>query len=227
MSDALILQQPPQGQALQLFLMFHGAGGAPQDMAPLGQRLAQAFSQSAVVSVPAPLEGDGGRGRQWFSRQGVDDANRPARVAQALPLFTAEVRRWQERLGVPPAATALVGFSQGAILALEASVQEPPLAARIIALAGRFATLPERLSDARTLHLIHGKEDEVVPYRHTVEAAEHLIAQGADVTADVLPHTGHALTDAMADLVLSRLQSYIPQARWKEALAAAAAEKSG
>lgn len=220
MNDVLVIRQPAGAQ--QLFLLFHGVGGQPRDMQALGERLAQAFAQAAVVCVPGAQPSDLGRGRQWFSVRGIDDGNRPARVADALPGFVAEVQRWQARTGVPPAATALVGFSQGAILALEAAKQAELLAARVIAIAGRYASLPERLNEHCTVHLVHGKHDEVMPYGLTVAAAEHLVAAGADVTADVLPFVRHEIHPEVMDTVLDRLQRYIPQARWREALAAQA-----
>ncbi len=221
MTDALFIQRPA-GAAQQLFLLFHGVGGMPEDMQALGERLTQAFPKAAIVGVAAAFDCDLGRGRQWFSVQGIDDANRGARVAQALPLFLAEVQRWQTELAVPAAATALIGFSQGAILALEASKQTELVAARVIGIAGRFITLPAQLHPHCTVHLIHGKSDAVMPYGLTVQAAEHLVAIGADVTADVLPFVRHEVAQEVMDLVLERLQGHIPQARWREALAAEA-----
>jgi phospholipase/carboxylesterase len=206
-------------------LLFHGVGGLPQDLRGLGEQLAQAFPQAAIVGVPGAFAGDMGQGRQWFSVQGIDEANRPARVAEALPLFLDEVRRWQMRTGVGPAATALVGFSQGAIMALEASKQAELLAARVVAVAGRYAVLPAQLHVHCTVHLIHGKHDEVMPYGLTVMAAKHLVAIGADVTADVLPFVRHEIPPEVCDLVLERLQGHIPQARWREAMAAAQGQR--
>lgn len=221
MSDALFIQQP-EGPAQQLFLLFHGVGGVPQDLQPLGQRLAQAFPRAAIVSVPGASESNLGRGRQWFSVRGVTEDNRPERVAGAMPGFVAEVRRWQAQTGVSVAATALIGFSQGAIMALEASKQPELLAGRVVGLSGRFATLPVQLNEQCTVHLVHGKHDEVMPYGLAVAAAEHLVAIGADVTADVLPFVRHEITGEVMDLVLERLQGHIPKARWREVLAAAA-----
>lgn len=224
MTDALLIHQP-LGTPQQLFLLFHGVGGLPQDLRGLGAQLAQAFPQAAIVAVPGAFAGDMGRGRQWFSVQGIDEANRPARVAEALPFFLAEVRRWQAATGVGAAATALVGFSQGAIMALEASKQAELLAARVVAMAGRYAVLPAQLHAHCTVHLIHGKHDEVMPYGLTVMAAKHLVAIGADVTADVLPFVRHEISPEVCDLVLERLQGHIPQARWREAMAAAQGQR--
>ena len=41
--------------------------------------------------------------------------------------------------GVGPAKTTLLGFSQGAIMALESTQQPVPLAGRVVAIAGRFS----------------------------------------------------------------------------------------
>lgn len=222
--DILCLQRP-QGQAQQLFLLFHGVGGVPADLQDLGLQLAQAFPQAAVLSLPGPHAADLGAGRQWFSVQGIGEDNRAERVAAALPGFKAQVRHWQAQLGVPPEATALVGFSQGAILALEACTEpQTLLAGRVLAIAGRYARLPAQMHARCTVHLIHGKHDELIPYGLTVAAAEHLVALGADVTADVLPFVRHALPQEVIARVLERLQGHIPLARWREALAAAGAQ---
>lgn len=226
MTDALILQLPDDA-AQQLFLLFHGHGGLPADMQGLGQRLVQAFPRAAVISLPAASECDSGRGRQWYSLQDISDTNRAQRLNEALPLFVAGVRRWQARLGIPAAATAVIGFSQGANMALMACQQAPLLAGRVVSIAGRFAAQPERIPEKCTLHLIHGKDDQVVPYGLTVQAAEHLVATGADLTADVLPFVRHEVAPQVGDLLLQRLQGYIPQARWREALAADAASRQG
>ena len=70
--------------------------------------------------------------------------------------FIETVRYWQKQSGVGANATALIGFSQGAIMALESIKAEPGLASRVIAFNGRYASLPETASTATTIHLIHG-----------------------------------------------------------------------
>lgn len=221
MTTPLVLQQPVQAQ--QLLLLFHGVGATPHDMAPLGQRLAQAFPSACVVCIAAPQACDLGQGYQWFSVTGVTEDNRPQRVAAAMPGFVATVRHWQQDTGVTEQGTALIGFSQGAIMALESTQYGPVLAGRVIALSGRFAERPRIAPADTTLHLVHGKSDPVIHYGYTVTAAERLVELGADLTADVIPFLGHQINAAVADLVLERLTGYLPQRRWQEALSAAQA----
>ena len=105
-------------------------------------------------------------------------------------------------------------------MALESSRARDALAGRVVSIAGRFAALPEQATAGTTLHLLHGKNDSVIPYAHTVAAAERLVALGADVTADVIPFVGHEINDEIATLLVERLKGYLPQRRWKEALKA-------
>lgn len=222
MAEPLIIQQPAH-PAQQLVLLFHGVGGTPEDMAFVGRHIAQHFAHACVVSIGAPLASDTGTGYQWFPVRGITEENRAGRIAAALPAFLAAIRHWQDASGVDAAGTALVGFSQGAIMALAASQTEDLVAGRVAAFAGRFADLPRSATRRTTLHLFHGKADPVIAYSHTVAAAECLVRLGGDVTADVVPFVGHEITGEMLDLLLERLTGYIPRRCWDEALRDAAA----
>lgn len=219
MTDSLIVQAPA-GAAQQLILLFHGLGGLPKQMLALGQRLSAEFPEAMIVSVAAPHAADRGPGRQWFSAQDLTEENRALRVQEAMPGFVAAVRHWQRQSGVVSAATALVGFSQGGIMALESTRLGLFLAGRVASIAGRYALLPERSAPDTTLHLFHGKADTVIGAVHTVAAAERLVALGGDVTADVLPFVGHEINDTIEQLLIERLRGYIPRRLWEEALRA-------
>jgi phospholipase/carboxylesterase len=216
MAEQLVIQNPADG-AKQLMLLFHGVGATPQDLLPVGERLAKVFPEACIVSVQSPDACDLGRGFQWFSVRDITEENRPARVAAVLSQFVALVQDWQRQTGVGPEATALLGFSQGGIMALEASQLPQHLAGRIVSLAGRFAQLPQAPHALTTLHMLHGKEDGVIHYGYTVTAAQHLVNLGADVTADVLPFVGHTVSDDMLDLLVERLQGHVPKRVWEAA----------
>lgn len=204
-----------------LFLLFHGYGSNAHALLPIGQRLAHAFPNAMIVSVnaPDPTPNVAG-GFHWFSAWGVTEANRPTRVAETMPRFVDCVRHWQAKSGVPAAATALIGFSQGGIMALESCQEREPLAGRVLAVGARFATLPRRLPTHCVVHLVHGKEDPVIPYGFAVEGAQTLIARGADITADVIPHLGHGINEDALQTLIDRLQTYVPKRLWEEALRA-------
>ena len=217
--NAHIIQQP-QPKAAQLILLFHGVGADAQAMRPAGERLAAEFPLAMVVSVAAYQPSDISNGFQWFSVVGITEENRPARIAQALPAFEACVAHWQSVAGVGPAATALIGFSQGAIMALEATHRDTPIASRVFAISGRFAALPQAAAPETTIHILHGKVDTVIPYGWAVEAATHLRDLGADMTAEVLPFIGHEVHPEFIELVVTKLTTHVPKRLWTEALKA-------
>lgn len=218
MTTNVLARLPEQGAPDLLFLLFHGVGASAEHMAVLAQRLAQVYPQAAVLCIDAPDEFDaapGRGGRQWFSIQGIADENRAARVAAAMPRFVATVRALQLRFTMDWPRTALFGFSQGAIMALASALRPEPVAARVIAIAGRFARLPEApLHDGSTLHLLHGKADAVMPYSHAIDGAMRLKALGTDFTADVLPFIGHELHPDLVELAVDKLQHHVPARLW-------------
>jgi phospholipase/carboxylesterase len=217
MTGSLILQKPA-GSARQLLLLFHGVGGTARDMAPLGAVLMQAFPNAFIVSIDAVDASDLGAGRQWFSVRGITEENRPGRIDVAMPAYVDVISRWQAVAGVSAEATALVGFSQGAIMALESTRAGAVGAGRIVAIAGRFATSPHRVSPQVTLHLVHGRVDGVIPVGHAERAARELLAERADVTLDVLPSVGHEITAGVAQRVVERLREHVPLRHWDAAL---------
>jgi phospholipase/carboxylesterase len=224
MSDAIVIQQP-EGQAQQLMLLLHADGAIPKSMLPLGQRLAAEFPQALVVSVQAPQAGGLGQGFQWFSQHVITEDDWPPRVAEAMPSLVKLVQEWQKRSGLPPEATALIGFSQSATMVLEVSQREELLAGRLVGLAGRFAQLPGAPHAHSTIHMVHGKSDSVTHYGYTISAAKQLVALGADVTADVVPYLGHEISAEVVDIVIERLQGHVPKRLWEAGLQAAAQQK--
>ncbi|MBL8462210.1 MAG: esterase [Thauera sp.] len=201
MSDQDLIVQQASAPAARLILLFHGVGSRPEDLVPLGRLLAEADPGAWVVSVRSPDPGDLGGGWQWFSVRGVTEDSRPARIAEAMPSFVRQVRDWQARVAVDAAATTLVGFSQGAIMALESTQLPETVAARVISIAGRFA-LPPRMAPANTqVHLLHGEQDPVIDARYSLMAAETMQALGAAVSVEFFPDLGHGVDARVAGRV--------------------------
>jgi phospholipase/carboxylesterase len=198
----LILQRP--ASPTQLVLLFHGVGSNARNLAPLGEALAPQLPSAAIVSVQAPDAA--GSGWQWFSVQGITEANRPARVAGAMDGFTKTVQAWQTKCGLGPELTTLIGFSQGAIMALESTQLESPVAERVIAIAGRYARPPRTAHAAVRTHLMHGDADGIMPVQGALDALAQLQALGAAVTLDRFPGLGHGIDGRVVEATLRTLR---------------------
>jgi phospholipase/carboxylesterase len=228
---------PASGAPEQLIVLLHGAGEGGAAMAPLAQLLRSNFPQAAVLAPDAPAPAGSATataaaaasaaaaaatampGREWFAGTlGADLAE--ADVAAALPPLWVWLRAQQARLRVPPLATALAGFGQGAVLALETAVRDDGLAGRVLAFGGRFASLPEQAPAHTTLHLFHGADDAVVPARHARVALQRLARLEGDATLDIADSAGHEMHPALLHCALHRLTSHIPLRTWQAALGA-------
>jgi len=229
MQTSALAHLPEQGPPELLYLLFHGVGATAESMLPLAQRLIREYPQAAVLCLNAPDPFDAVIGakpgepqaRQWFSIRRVDEENRPGRVDAALPAFVATVRAMQQRFGMAWERTALAGFSQGAVMALEAVQAEPMLAGRVLAFSGRHARAPTHVPTDTTVHLFHGMADTVIPAAAAVDSAQTLLELGADVTADVLPAIAHELHPRLLDKAIEQLRTFLPKRLWREVMSEA------
>lgn len=225
MHTSALAHLPEQGPPELLYLLFHGVGATAESMLPLAQRLIREYPQAAVLCINAPDRYDAvigeADGNQWFSIRRVDEDNRPGRVAAALPAFIATVRAMQQRFEMSWERTALAGFSQGAVMALEAVQAEPMLAGRVLAFSGRHATAPAHVPTDTTVHLFHGIADTVIPAAAAIDSAQTLVELGADVTADVLPGIAHELHPLLMDRAIEQLRTFVPKRVWRTAMSEA------
>jgi phospholipase/carboxylesterase len=183
-----------------LIVLLHGVGANAESMEPLASYLHTANPDAAISLPNAPAVFDlGGSGRQWFSIKGVTDQNRTARIAEALPPVEVMIADELRRYGLTHRELCLVGFSQGAMLALAMANSESPPAA-IASIAGRVAG-PVRRSMGHVLDvfLTHGTADQIVPFE-CMKYAEDAFSN-AGYYPRVLPIAGldHQISKEQAD----------------------------
>jgi phospholipase/carboxylesterase len=219
---------PGTAAVKQLFILLHGVGARSFDLVPLAHQFRNVFPDAAFLIPDGIARFDGGgpfdggdNRRQWFSISGVTEENRVARVAGVMPALHDMVRQAQDRFRILQTDTALVGFSQGAIMALEFSIVHDGNVGRVVAFSGRFAKLPEKVPNLTTLHLLHGEDDRVIPVKHAHAAYERLMELQGDATLDIASSVGHELHAVLADRAIHRLQTCIPLRSWKQALSGA------
>ena len=128
------------GQAKQLVVFLHGYGADGNDLIDLGREWARALPHAAFVSPHAPEPcGMAPTGRQWFDLTFRDPNELSNGVAKAGPLVNAFLDAELERMQLSSRALALVGFSQGAMLALAVGLARKPAPAAIVGYSGALA----------------------------------------------------------------------------------------
>ncbi len=194
-ADPEALMAGPERAARRLVLL-HGWGADADDLLDLGQELVDATV--SVVALRAPQAHPGGFGRQWYPLS-------PAPEWVQLPQARQALRQRLERLAatVPLEKTALLGFSQGAAMAVDAAA-DLPLAA-LIACSGY--PHPDWQPQPRTpVLLTHGREDGVVLPAASEELERKLRAAGGAVRRVEFPG-GHGIDPELFPVMREFLQA--------------------
>jgi phospholipase/carboxylesterase len=182
-----------------LIAALHGVGSSARDMAAA---LAPLERVAEVVTLDGgePFDG-GGQGRQWFSIAGVTDADRPRRVANALPALLERLDRLARSRDMRREELVLLGFSQGAMMAL-AMVAQQFHPGRAVAIAGRLAVpvLPAAGRPASLL-LVHDLSDPVAPPSMSRDAADRLGAASHHVRLVHTEGIGHGIGRATLGVI--------------------------
>lgn len=181
-----------------LVILLHGVGADGANLIPLGEALEEWLPGAMFAAPDAPHSFDGGdTGRQWFSVVGVNPANRARRIIEARAGFDRVVSREIERAGFSGRLdrVALFGFSQGAILSLDAVADGRWPVAAVVAASGRLGAAigPKPCAATRVL-VIHGEEDGVIPAADGEAAGRALEAAGFSVEAHAYPGLGHGVS---------------------------------
>jgi phospholipase/carboxylesterase len=185
------------GSADALVVLLHGYGANGEDLIALGHEWRQMLPRAAFVAPNAPeaLPMSGMGGLQWFALTMRDPSEYWRGASAAGPSLTAFLQAELQRRRLSPGRLALVGFSQGTMMALQVGLRlDPPLSA-IVGYSGMLAG-PEHLEPASAqpaIMLVHGEADDVIPVQALDVTREALASRGFAVEWHRRPGLGHGI----------------------------------
>jgi phospholipase/carboxylesterase len=197
MLDGPRLPPASGGPARSLVVFLHGYGADGNDLIDIGRMFAPLLPDAAFVSPHAPEPcADAPMGRQWF-RLALGDLHSYWRgTMHAAPALNAFLDAELARLGLTDENLALVGFSQGTMMALHVGLRRKQPIAGIVGYSGHL-TGPEHLADLDVQRvpvlLVHGEADPLVPVLALHAAVQALGAAGFDVEWHVAPGLQHGI----------------------------------
>lgn len=189
-----------KGTVRQLVVLCHGVGADAHDLIDLAPTWSHALPDALFVAPDAPQPYDQGpTGRQWFSLQDRTPAVLDAAARHAAPSLLAYVDAELARAGLPPDAVAMMGFSQGAMMVLHAGLRRRVPPRGILAYSGALLDTPALAAEC-TGHppvlLVHGEQDDVVPFSRATMAESALTRIGIPLQTLWCPKLGHGIDDA-------------------------------
>jgi phospholipase/carboxylesterase len=186
------------GPAKQLVVFVHGYGADGNDLISLGQHWSGILPDAAFISpnAPEPCPGNPFGGRQWFPLTLRDQDERWRGVQQAGPDLDAFLDDELATLSLADENLALVGFSQGTMMALHVGLRRKKPMAGIVGFSGLLVE-PGRLEADLTARppilLVHGAEDDVIPVEAIHHARQALAGAGLQVEWHVRPGLPHGI----------------------------------
>ena len=194
--------EPRSGKARQLVVFLHGYGADGNDLINIGQAWQNLLPEAAFVSPHAPRPcGQAPVGREWFPLTFRDNNERWVGVNAAAPELTAFLDAELKRRNLPPSALALVGFSQGTMMALHVGLRREVAPVAIVGYSGLFV-VPENVTPEKfaaqirakpPVLLIHGDRDDLIPVQALFHGAQGLAALDIPTEWHISQGIGHGI----------------------------------
>jgi predicted esterase len=180
-------------EARAAMIMLHGRGADAADIIALSQIIGR-----TDILYLAPEAS----GHTWYPYSFLTpiDQNEPGRTS-ALGVIAGLIAKVADAGGIAPERIALLGFSQGACLALEYAARHPRRYGAVFALSGGLigetVTLQDYSGSLAGTPVFVGcsDSDPHIPLERVRQSAEIMQALGATVTERIYPGMGHTIVE--------------------------------
>ncbi|WP_426043979.1 alpha/beta hydrolase [Caulobacter sp. DWR3-1-2] len=187
------------GPAKSLVIFLHGYGSNGADLINLAPHWASALPDTLFLAPDAPQPCDGvPYGRQWWPLTSLAPQARAAGVRVSAPALNAYIDAQLAAHSLSEDKLALVGFSQGTMMALHIGPRRTRTLAGVIGFSGMLADPDALAAEVVTkppILLIHGDRDEVLPVEALHQADVQLKGLDFEVASHVSPGLGHSIDE--------------------------------
>jgi phospholipase/carboxylesterase len=193
--------EPAQPQ--RRLVLLHGWGADADDLLDLGSALLAEDGQAgevSLVALRAPEPHPGGFGRQWY------DLQQPEWPGLAAARSNLRQRLQELSETVPLERTAVLGFSQGAAMAVDVILGEGLPVAALIACSGYPHPGWQAAKPKASTMLTHGEQDPVVPVAAS-QAIEDLVQRAGGQVQLISFAGGHGIDPQL----LPELRAFLAQ----------------
>jgi len=199
-SGSFVLSGPkiiskPQDPVSKLVVFLHGYGSSGDDLIGLAEFWEHFLPSTIFISPNGPEKCDTYPiGYQWYGIPDFTPANMRLGLDRIRPVLTEYLKSLLIQYKLSPQDLALIGFSQGGIVALEMLFSLPNINS-IISYSGAFFPPTEKptVQTSTNVMLVHGNMDTVVPYSAFFQAEQDLKSLGINVTSHTCPNIGHTI----------------------------------
>jgi phospholipase/carboxylesterase len=200
--DGPRLEPRAGGAPRQLVVFLHGYGADGNDLIDIGRAWQPLMPHAAFMSPHAPTPcAQAPVGREWFPLTFRDMNERWIGCNQTGPVVDRFLDAELKRYNLPPSALALVGFSQGTMMALHVGLRREIAPLAIVGYSGMLVDKPgsELQATAAEIRsrppvlLVHGDSDDLIPPQALFASTQALSALGVPVEWHLSAGIGHGI----------------------------------
>lgn len=162
------VSEPKSGVTKKLVILLHGLGADGNDLFGLVPYFQEVLSDTKFVSPHAPFDCDMAPiGKQWFSLANRTEDAIIDGVKEAEPILNNFIDEQKKELNLEDKDIALIGFSQGSMLSIYTALRREKKLGAVLAYSGALIgeqKLQSEIKSRLPICLIHGQEDQVVPF---------------------------------------------------------------
>jgi len=184
------------GSPRQIVLLLHGYGSSGADLISFAPPWQQALPDALFLAPNAPQSCGLSQGYQWWPLTAFTPQALAAGAASAAGAIDAFIDRKLAQYGLTDESLAIVGFSQGTMMALHVGLRRKQQVAAIVGYSGMLTgalELSHHLVTKPPVLLVHGAADPVVPVAALHAAESALRGLGVEVTTHISASLGHAV----------------------------------
>lgn len=201
------------GTTENVVILLHGYGADGADLLGLSGPLAPHMPNTTFIAPDAPEKCVANpMGFQWFPIPWMDGSS-PEAAEAGLQRAAADLNGFLDQVleeeGVTPDKLAVLGFSQGTMMALHVLPRRAQAVAGIVGFSGRLLepeTLADEVKSKPPILLVHGDQDDIVPPASLDQASRALAAAEFEVYAHMSKGVAHGIAPDGLEFALQFLK---------------------
>lgn len=193
------LQPLSGGKPTSAVILLHGLGDSGSGLIDIGGIWQRGLPETEFLAPDAPFPCDMAPfGYQWFSARDWTPSVVLEGVREATPHLNAFIDHVMATRGLASGRVALVGFSQGTMMSLYTAFRREEPMACVVGYSGALIgaeTLGAEKKSAPPVLLVHGMQDEVVPFSAMAHAYTNLQKLNINAFSIARPDLAHSIDE--------------------------------
>lgn len=193
MTLAALRRPAASGKAEWLVVFLHGYGSAGAELMSFADYWQSSMPDVTFVA-PDGLQTTKDGGFQWIGKRPAGDPRLHDDAVEAAPLLHSFIDDELARENLDASRLALVGFSQGTVMALHLGLRRAVAPAAVLGYAGGLVgagKLKDEITSKPPVMLVHGEQDALAPVYGMMITVKALSQAGVLCQGVPVPGLGH------------------------------------